>query len=70
MGTELKIIEEDKNSNEVFVTKYFGGLTTGFCLQVTQKRQAGQCSGLFGYVTVTRQQAEELRHRLNDFLGV
>ena len=66
MSIERKTITRSGNLNELTTTSFFGGVTNGACLQVTQIRRDGTSS--HGFIAVDKHQAIALIAELSAWL--
>ena len=62
MATDLKSKTED-----VTLTRFWGGKDRGTCVQVTAMQHAGNHVGIYKYVALTREQARTVAQDLMAF---
>jgi hypothetical protein len=66
MSTDLKTIEQDSRSREVFLTSFFGGADRGRCVQLTQIQPNE--AHLAHFVQLTQGQSIDLVMTLIDWI--
>ena len=63
MSTELKAVQSTTSENEIFMTRFSGGMTRGVCVQLTRHVRAGR----FNSIQLTKQEALSTAAALIEF---